>query len=195
MPNDENLYSPPRSELEEQPRLLIDLAKPWPRYWARMFDVMLFFSLVGLVFGLVMVFMWQEWGQIVLGNEFLVNWLCLPGALVVEAICYQLFGNTPGKLIAGIKVRSIRNERVDFQTSLGRNFRMWFFGLGLTIPLISLITLVYSYRSLSKANVLSWDQRTDTRCFDVSGSGWRTTVTFISLIALMIGVSWVGSSG
>ncbi len=39
-----------------------------------------------------------------------------------------------------------------------RSARVWFFGLGAGLPIVSLVTLVTAYNKLTKEGITSWDR-------------------------------------
>ena len=80
-----------------------------------------------------------------------------PFALGLDATTYSVFGNTPGKWVAGIKVKSVAGDKVSFQTYLKRNFSLYSFGLGLDIPIVVLVTLWRSYGQAEGDEIVRWD--------------------------------------
>lgn len=154
------------------------IARPWPRYWARCFDLLLFGILALVVLGVLMrasprVFganaLWwhvQDFGWLI--------WIAsLPLALLFDAISYGIFGNTPGKSITGIQVTDVPGNRVLFASYLRRNFRLYLPGLAAGIPLFTLFTLIKSYYKAKRGDLLSWDRGYETRPYQIKSGAWR----------------------
>ena len=76
----------------------------------------------------------------------------------IEANVISSFGTTPGKKLFGIRVSDENGEDLDYLTSVKRSFVLWFQGLALSIPLISLITLIISYNRYTAQGITSWDE-------------------------------------
>lgn len=162
-------------------------ATPWRRFFGRMLDVQIW----GGVFTAVTMLVWPDWFEP--GGAFsgrlrilMFNWGSLPILIIIDAGAYAAFGNTPGKWIAGVRVRELSGGRVPFLTYLRRNFRMYWSGLGTAFPLISLFTLAASHEQASRGELLSWDAVTGTRSFAFSSGRVRLWVagTLYSLIAI-----------
>jgi hypothetical protein len=166
------------------------LGAAWPRYWAKMFDVMLLSSVL-------------LWGFIAFGpiravaklptNEFLLGALVLPFAVIAESLIYAATGHTVGKWILGLRVLRIDQRRLPVATALSRNLRCWVFGLGFGFPLISLFTLMSAHSKAKKGEAQSWDLATESRCYAFDSSTTRTTIGALLTIALMVGVRSFGA--
>ncbi|MEP0313186.1 RDD family protein [Hyphomonas sp.] len=92
---------------------------------------------------------------------------------VLEAFCVSQFGNTPGKALMGIRIRNIIGSRLSFRSSLKRSALAMLAGMGLGIPLISLITQFICARTLSEDGYVFWD-RVDSLQYQTQVVGaWR----------------------
>ena len=110
------------------------IATPWRRFWARLLDLLLGSVLIGLIVGALRP-------SLVAEHEALLNLLAIPGALLIDGLVYAAFGTTPGKAVAGIRVVvDGSGQRLTLRVYLKRNFEVYLFGIGLGIPIISLIT-------------------------------------------------------
>jgi hypothetical protein len=78
-------------------------------------------------------------------------------AIPFNALLIGLTGGSLGKWLFGVKVLD-RNQPIGFGPALFRAGSVWLNGLGLGIPIISLFTLIASFRTLQKAGATSWDQ-------------------------------------
>ncbi|SMN11356.1 hypothetical protein SPBRAN_1612 [uncultured Candidatus Thioglobus sp.] len=127
--------------------------RPWVRYWARMFDVMLFSLPVGLVIGLLFpdAFAKPESEQL-LGILILFSWT------FVESILLVAFGTTPGKWLFQTRFVLTSGTVFTFSEALSRSVKVWWRGLGIGFPLVSLITMIVAYNKLTNNQHTSWDK-------------------------------------
>ncbi|HEU5442464.1 MAG TPA: RDD family protein [Steroidobacteraceae bacterium] len=149
-------------------------ATPWRRYWARSLDITIGTFLVAVLVGAL-----RPGSSAQLGAAKHAGWIIvlilLPFVLAMDALIHWSLGNTPGKAIAGIKVLTEEGRRpLSAAAYLGRNFGMYVFGLGLGLPLVSLITLIVSYRRATAGETSRWDRFSGSRVFVLSGSRRRT---------------------
>lgn len=164
-------------------------AGPWPRYWARMFDLMLGIAVLSFVGGVL----WPTLFASEQTNFTALSIALIPIAMCVEAGVMTLFGTTLGKAIAGIRVETIDHQRPTFGTLFVRNMRVWFFGLALGIPLVALGTLSHNHRKVSGGVRTSWDEEGGTSVFDMRGSLARTVTVAVLYIALFGGLVALGT--
>lgn len=66
--------------------------------------------------------------------------------------------NTPGKAIMGIRVQRADGSRPTYEEGFNRALRVILYGLGLGLPIISLVTAVISYRRLTTKGSTTWDE-------------------------------------
>lgn len=82
--------------------------------------------------------------------------------LILVALWDPLFlsntGTTPGKWIMGVRVRRLDEQRVGFFTALARALWVFTVGLGLLIPMVSLICMVSARSQLVRDRRTSWDK-------------------------------------
>lgn len=155
-----------------QPAQSLPLAQRWQRLFARKIDLLIANGIAGAVVG----FLLPREMTALAGNPiaaFMVGIALLPFALVLDAAIYRVFGNTPGKAIAGLKVLTNDGRKVSFGVYLLRNFKLWFFGLGLSVPLISLFTLMRAFAIAETGQLQPWDKKADTRSYDLAQSNVR----------------------
>jgi hypothetical protein len=124
--------------------------RPWIRYWARMIDITVFGMLLGV--GLV-VFM----PAVIALPEIFFSMLILLSWVLVESVILTLGGTTPGKWLLRIELTASAGQP-DFLAWLVRSFTVWWQGLGVGFPLVSLFTLAYSHKCLLRDGVTSWDR-------------------------------------
>lgn len=155
------------------------LATPWPRFFARIFDVWWETLLVSLILGAVLGRYsagFVEWinGP---GASQLFGILCLPIALTLDALLYRVVGNTPGKALLGLKVGTLDGKPLSLAQYLSRNFSMWVSGLALGFPFFNLFTMANQSRKLGKGGQASYDAPTGFRVRS-KPSGWVSKAVF-----------------
>lgn len=166
-------YDTPVGEADEGPH-------PWRRYWARLIDTAL------AAFCLGMVFFWDnpnaaddfDDSSFVLLVLFLWNF--------VEAAFLALWATTPGKGIFRIRVRTQDGRRLGYGQALVRAFSVWFRGMGMGIPFITVITNLVARHKLLEHGETTWDANGDYRVHHAHVSGWRWAVLVFIVGALFI---------
>jgi uncharacterized RDD family membrane protein YckC len=169
------------------PAAMPERAQPWPRFWARRIDIAVSASLIAFLLGMVHPSTFHEPVFTGLVGQQLLGWLSLPFAMILDAVVYSVFGNTPGKWLAGVKVKRVDGQKVTFSTYVGRNFGVWWSGLGTGFPIVSLITLIVAHGKASDGEISSWDKGRETRTFAVSPGGERPVLAGSIYILMVIG--------
>ena len=185
---------PPLPVKAEQDPLSYPLATNWQRFFARIFDMWWETILVAVVLG---------WGFGSYSSSFtewinkpssdqLFSILCLPIAMMLDAIVYQVAGNTPGKAFLGLTVGTIHAKSLGFSQYLTRNFSVWSTGLALGLPLINLFTMSKQSGRLKNGLQTSYDEPTGFRVRAKPCGLLRKTLfglAFVSLFAAVIGLA------
>ncbi len=124
--------------------------RPWVRYWARSLDYLLW----GFVLGLVMLLIYEPFLHI---NPFLFSFIATLVFVFVESAMLCSWGTTPGKALLKISVHRGDGALPGFNEALTRSLRVWVRGVGMSIPLLTLITQANAYARLTRDGVTSWD--------------------------------------
>lgn len=184
-PSPAKLPRPAFQPAEAKPGVVLT-SRPWPRFWARLFDNLLFVPLLGFGIGF-----WSAmyapgfYLELVAMNEVLFGLLLMPLVALVLAISMILTGSTPGKAIVGVRVPVPPGaSRAAFY--LAREFKVWFAGLGLGIPLVALFTQVAQYRRLAAGRPASYDEGSNPAVFANPGK-LRLGVAIALLAVLSLG--------
>ena len=146
--------SPPIPSLGEAKRFreeTVPQVRPWVRYWARYFDYLLFSLVVGLVFSVVAPSLLDT-------PEIFLNMLIVFIWVFVEASLLSTWGTTPGKWLLRTTLRDSAENKLTFYRALNRSFSVWWRGIGIGFPIVTLITLTVEHGKLTKEGVTTWDR-------------------------------------
>lgn len=152
---------PPLPSQTELDPVSYPLATRWPRFFARIFDVWWETLLVSIILAAVLGRYspsFVEWINVSPDASKLFPILCLPIALILDALLYRVFGNTPGKALLGLKVGTLDGKPLGLYQYLGRNFSIWSSGLAFGIPLINLFTMGKQSVRLGEGKQASYDE-------------------------------------
>lgn len=116
---------------------------PWRRYFARTLDYTLCFTLWELFLSAVLRvnILSPSTEQNILGVIMSLGLMC-----ALETVFLHFFGTTPGKALFGLKLTRSDGSYFGFWDGLWRTSRVVLFGLGLMVPLVSLVTLILSFQ-------------------------------------------------
>lgn len=156
--------------------------RPWVRYWARTLDFFTFSLLVGVVAELV----YPEFAQID-GKLFGVVLLGLYN--LYEPAWLALFGTTPFKALLRVRVRNMDGSKLSYGQGLLRTLKVWILGQGLGIPIVALITNLYSYSRLTNDKITSWDRSGNFTVSHKPVEWWRwlcVIAVFVGFVGLII---------
>lgn len=171
------------------------LAKKWPRFFARLFDIWLEVSVIAFIAGFILAkysaslfeFIQQPF------TSQLFGCLCLPFALILDALIYQVFGNTIGKKILSLDVRKSSGTALTFTEYLSRNSRLWFKGFGFGIPFVSLFTMANEGNRIDRELPASYDGKTNDRVRSKPITIGRKIVFGLAFVTVFIGLKVLDS--
>jgi hypothetical protein len=152
------------------------LPRPWIRYWAKIVDVYVAAIVFGFLLGLIFPELLRQ-NDLVLGVLFLFCWT------VSEPLVLSSFGSTPGRALLNFKVVGKDDRKIPLGKLYERSFRVWFAGMGLGIPIVTLITHIMSYNDLEKHKQSAWDRDLGTQVLHGRVSPWRVIVLVVLLLA------------
>jgi len=142
--------------------------RPWVRFWARLLDMTFYSMMLAFIFPRIADFsmfllqhvsyQWQEYVTR-LAEWILIN---LVAYIFFEGILLSTLGTTLGKMLFKVSLQDAQGKKLSFIAALKRTFLVYFRGLALLLPLISIITLIYSYISLKSSGTTSWDKECHT---------------------------------
>lgn len=128
--------------------------RPWVRYWARLIDINIGSSLVGLF----CMFIPQVLKLGILTTAF----ISISFTIFLEALLLSTWGMTPGKSLFQVFVRNSEGGKLTFFQAVKRCISVWGWGLGFGIPVVSLILLGMSYQYIEENGVAKWDISSET---------------------------------
>lgn len=87
----------------------------------------------------------------------------LPLALLLDVFLAVILGNTPAKIVIGVKPTTSRGERLSLAAHLRRNIGVWTDGIALGLIPISLFTMFKQYKRISGRRETIYDERLHAR--------------------------------
>lgn len=159
--------------------------RPWIRYWARMADLFI----VGLVFGIILAAVYPPITQM---NDIIFGLLIILLRNFVEPAMFAIWGTTPGKALFKVRVRNSDGSKLSYADALGRVFKVWVYGEGLGIALVSLFTLVKSHNRLTDQGITPWDEDKGFVVTHQLLGVWRV-IGILTLFAAFLGLMVLGS--
>ena len=168
--------------------------KAWFRYMARSIDLTIGAVFIGVVVILFLVlltillnsFMEISWDAFSVIPEFLIGIIIIFFYLIVEASMFSTFKTSLGKKIFGITVTDNNNEKLKFGAALKRNFLLWFRGMALSIPLLSIVALAIAYGNYTNNGITSWDEDSEVTVHFKRISTIRTILGVLLFSFIMI---------
>ncbi len=162
-------------------------AAPWPRLWARLLDTSIYIGVIALVVGIFLPeFFSRDVFEGRAGSQ-LIGLVLLPFALIMDSIVVVVFGNSLGKALVGLRLETLQNRRLNFSTAAKRNLGVYLQGLGLGIPIVSLVQYSMNFSKLKEGKQTNWDQANFTRVFDVANTFPRTVIAAIAYFCIFVG--------
>ncbi len=160
--------------------------RPWMRYFAKQLDIFVVtVPLTVPLFYLLPQFADRDY-------QFLIGFLLLIVWVLIDPIVLATLQTTLGKYLLGIRLTNRDNSRITLAQAYSRSFGVYISGLGLGLPIVSLVTLSMSYDRLAKTNSTKWDSEGR---FEVSHSEiplWKGSLAAVLLIGFL-GLSILGA--
>ncbi len=154
--------------------------RPWIRFLARQIDFALLTILVVFLFLTGMLPISNQGEPSVAALIPIIGSICF--FVFAEIIMLWMLGTTPGKALFKIYLSKNNGGKVDFSTACSRTILVWFKGLGLAIPVISLFTLITSYFSLRKNGTTSWDKSSCIKVEHGNVGGYRVFFALVFIV-------------
>lgn len=166
---------------------VVSQVRPWVRYWARMFDIYLTALVFGIALGIFLPRALDVPGSnILFGLAILLIWV------FVESLLLSSVGVTPGKWLLKTRLVPPLGEKASFGAALSRSVKVWWRGLGIGLPIISIVTLVIARSDLKESGSTTWDK--DTGFVVTHGRiGFLRTAVVVVAFGLFLALVIVGS--
>ncbi len=153
-----------------------EVANPWARFLARMFDYSIFFlALSGIRYLIRGPFFTDNMDTMIPIGYFL--WI------PVEALFLWAFKTTPGKFWFRVTIRQGRFDRLGYVTALNRAFKVLVRGLGFGIPIINGFCMLVAFHRLKVFKITSWDREDNIQVFNRAISQTRMAIGAMIAIA------------
>lgn len=155
---------------------------PWRRYFARILDL----SLYGLLWVLVLAFIFK----VPVTNRNLLETLLdsyMPIAFMFffEPLLLSKFATTPGKWCMGIYIYDYSNQKLTWYESMNRTLQVFVKGMGCTLPVYGVYREFISYKKYTSKELLEWDINTTVKIKDNYVLGIIVYI-IISIIRILI---------
>jgi uncharacterized RDD family membrane protein YckC len=137
------------------------LAGPWRRFCARWFDIYIFVVATAFIGEILLAPYSKSYVELMTApnNDLLIGLVFLPFAFLLEAIFSSIAGTSPGKFLLGINVVKHSRDRLTLSDWLKRGLNVWFSGLALGVPFVSLITMWREYKKTGMDLPASYDEK------------------------------------
>lgn len=174
--------------------LALPLAGPWRRFWAKLVDLYFYILVVGVPAIAVSSYFFPGFAAALNapGAEQLLGLLLAPFSLLVEAVVFGWTGSTLGKWLLGLKVITLGGGRPTFSQYFRRQLGVWWGGLGLGIPLVTLFTMNHQHTRVKAGDNATYD----VGRFNVKARpiGWLRKAT-AALLTVAIGAGMLALIG
>ena len=111
--------------------------------------------------------------------------------IFVEPLFLAKFKTTPGKALLGIKIQHEDGSALSYMEGVRRTLNLAFYGLGLGIPFVSLITMISSYSKYSHGEESVWNVKTGAVIDYRKMSDSRIWIGVIIYIVISIGTDLI----
>ncbi len=172
---------------------------PWRRFAARTTDTLIVGTITAILIAFVGYLISPERTEAVAAalsgraGQLVGVVLVLVILIPINALAIGLSGLTLGKWIFGVRVLKDAKP-IGFLGALRRELGAFAFGLGGGLPLISLVTLIYNFRSLSGGRATPWDRDQNLTVVHRPESLKATVAMILAAIAVIlaqIALRWV----
>ena len=171
--------------------------QPFTRFWARMLDYMIVFSIVYLYAetppmpeSVTFSEIWaqqQEWAQSEAGIKLmtmiiiaLFSWQMLEGILI------WAIGTTPGKFLFGIRVTKANGEQITIGKSMARSWYAFAVGFGLGISCLPYLGMAFGFFRLMSRGKTLWDEHLNLKTHHAPMGPLRILVAIGAFLVLMV---------
>ncbi len=130
----------------------MNIVKPWTRFWARNFDMLLH----GIIIGAIWTFIHEDSFDSIPNDIYTVMYAIV--WMMIEWGYMTKIGTTPGKFIMGIHVKTKNGERLSQDLAFKRARLVWLRGMAIGVGIIQLIANYIAYKNLKNDRATTWDR-------------------------------------
>ena len=109
--------------------------------------------------------------------------------IIIESLILSHWRTTPGKKLLKINIYSDNEKEIAYTDAFLRTIKVWFYGLGLGIPLITLFTQVKAFNKLTNNGITSWDKEGNFIISYEEVATWR--IVFATIIVILLFVLYI----
>ena len=165
---------------------------PWRRYAARILDIITFgflgFFVIGLVSYFIAPYSAEKFFEILsgpAGNILDIILTTLIGCVLSGAVI-GISGSSLGKVLFGVMVVDQNGNKIGAAKGIQRDLAVYLRGLGLGIPLVSLITIIMAYSTLKNKGSTTWDTDNDYKVWHRPSGPGQYLLNVIGLLLYLI---------
>ena len=165
---------------------------PWRRYAARLLDISFFggiaFLLISIIFYSVAPYSADRFFAIFENPSSIIVDVVLTTVLscILTGAVIGVSGLSLGKIIFGVMVTDHNGNKIGITKGIQRDLAVFLRGLGLGIPLISIVTMYVAYSNLNKSNSTTWDSEKNYRVWHRPSSPIQYLLNTLGIILIII---------
>jgi uncharacterized RDD family membrane protein YckC len=154
--------------------------RPWVRYWARMLDLFLASIVATIILTILAPHALDHTGA-----SYLFSLAVFFVWVFVESFLLSSVGTTPGKWFFKTRLVPPSGNKPSYSKALSRSFKVWWRGLGIGFPIISLVTLIIARGDLKEMGVSTWDKDTGFHVVHNRIGALRTVVAVLFVLVFI----------
>ena len=136
-------------------------AKSFIRFMARFIDC----SIEAIIYCLLIMILCSYMTIFIVIVNFLLHPMTiLLFVILIDSLLYAICGNTPGKILLGIKVIEKDGSSINGKRYLLRNILVWGEGLFGGVAIMYVITQLYQFIRIQKKNSTTYDEKLNMAC-------------------------------
>lgn len=165
---------------------------PWRRYAARALDISFFGGiavlLISIIFYSVAPYSADQFFTIFANPSSIVVNIVLTTVLscALTGAVIGVSGVSLGKIIFGVMVTDHDGNKIGVTKGIQRDLAVFLRGLGLGIPIISIVTMYVAYSNLNKSNSTTWDSEKNYRVWHRPSSPIQYLLNTLGIILIII---------
>lgn len=162
---------------------------PWPRFWARTLELLLFYAfLAGLLYFLQGAMPSDAIANLsnILATPMYSGLFAYALWIPIEALMVASFGTTPIRALFGISYRTLAGKPVPLRMAFKRSFFSALMGDAAGLPLINFLFRACAFFGLRKHRATYWDRLAGTQVIHVEWGVPRWVALYGMLSAILI---------